>query len=174
MKKPKLDRFLPQAQSRIQPEAVDFSGAPKIKPHPDAGQPQTLFPTPPSQPLPSANQNIDSSQPTQVDEPASQQANQLASKQTSNMTNNIAIQMASNIAILQSDLQKYILTPYKAQTFRFTPEELRHLKDWSYILSNALDKKIGQADLVRLGLLLLERHLEENRDAIDAILQASK
>lgn len=159
MKKPNVERFVPEPKSRIKPEAVDFSGAPAIKPHPDEATPPT-----PAQPTPPSNNTSTMPNPTDL----------LANKQTSNLANKQAILFASNIAILQNDLEQYILTAYKAQTLRFTPEELRRLKDLSYNLSNTLDKKIGQADLLRLGLLLLEKHLDENREAVLAILQASR
>lgn len=159
MKKPKLERFVPPLKSRIKPEAVDFSGAPAIQSHPDQAVPPTAAQTTPP--------------PDDVGTVANP-PDWLANQPTSNMVNKQAILFARNIAILQNDLERYILTAYKAQTFRFTPEELRRLKDLSYNLSNTLDRKIGQADLLRLGLLLLEKHLDENREAVLAILQASK
>lgn len=159
MKKPNVERFVPLPKSRIKPEAVDFSGAPVIQPHPDqTAPPRAAQATPP----PSDDRTV--ADPTDL----------LANQQTSNLATKQAILFTSNIAILQTDLERYILTAYKAQTFRFTPEELRRLRDLSYNLSNTLDRKIGQADLLRLGLLLLEKHLDENREAVLAILQGSK
>jgi hypothetical protein len=158
MKKPNIDRFVPSQKQRIKPETVDFSGAPAIKAHPGQTiKPPSAQPTPPPPSSATPNEQV-----------------VFANKQTSNMANKQAILFASNIAILQTDLERYILTAYKAQTFRFTPDELKRLKDLSYNISNTLDRKIGQADLLRLGLLLLEKHLDVNREAVLAILQASK
>jgi hypothetical protein len=95
-------------------------------------------------------------------------------KQASKQEINIAINIVCNIAILQTDLYELLSVAYKAQTFRFTPEELKQLREVSYSLSNLLEKKVGQADLLRLGFFLLRKLLDTNNKEVIAILQAIK
>ena len=94
-------------------------------------------------------------------------------KQERNITSKKEILLAINIAILQNDITD-MPTAYKSQTFRFTPEELQKLQDYSYSLTRSLGKKVGQGDLLRIAFLLLSKGLETDEKNIIAILQASK
>lgn len=84
------------------------------------------------------------------------------------------IQLAINIAILHNEIDDLMKNAYKSQTFRFTPEELKKLRDLSYSLSNLLDKKITQGDLLRLGFLLLKKHLADNKESMITLLKTIK
>jgi hypothetical protein len=126
-----------------------------------------------------AREGISPSTGQSIDEPAGQLVGPhivqgAEEKKESKQASNIAINLASNIAILQNEIDSLLSVAYKAQTFRFTPEELRLLRDISYSLSGLFDKKIGQADILRLGLLLVRKLLETNQEEVIAILQAIK
>jgi len=88
-------------------------------------------------------------------------------KQASKQEMNIAC----NIAIFQSDMEDLRVPAYKAQTFRFTEEELDRLKDEAYSFSRLLKKKVGQGDLLRLGLLLFKKLEQEDAEAIAELLK---
>ncbi len=91
---------------------------------------------------------------------------------TSNQESNIAINIASKISILRVELENLRSSAIKAQTFRFSEAELNQLKDRAYSLSRALNKKVTQGDLLRLGWLLFEKVNQIDRELMMEILKA--
>lgn len=86
--------------------------------------------------------------------------------------NKPAILLDCHIAILQDDLLKLKNPAFKAQTFRFTVDELDRLKDLAYSLSKISEKKVTQGDLLRIGFLMLKRGLENDNDLFVKLLKA--
>jgi len=89
-----------------------------------------------------------------------------------------AIKQYENISILQLDEKEVLAlrqSTHKAQTFRFTEQEAEWLKDTAYLLSKALPhRRVNQADIVRIGIKLFEKSVEENQAAILALIEATK
>lgn len=132
--------------------------------------------SPPSPPAASARME------TPLDKPEVAERNRLESdhqaaegsqkaKTAIKQANNIAINIDCNIAISQQELDQLRLTGFKAQTFRFTEEELERLKEQSYSLSRLLKKKIGQGDLLRVSLLLFDKAFASQQESLLAILK---
>jgi len=134
---------------------ADVSSPPQSIEVPESRKPITRPNRKPAQ----VNQNVTSAQAAD-----SKSATKQVSKQE--------INIACNIAILQADLEALRTPGYKAQTFRFTDEELDQLKDHAYKFSRRLKKKVGQGDLLRLGLLLFEKIAEEEPDTAAELLKA--
>ncbi len=89
-----------------------------------------------------------------------------------------AIKQYDNIAILQLDekeIKALRQSTQKAQTFRFTEEEVEWLKDTAYQLSKELpQRRVNQADIVRLGMKFFEKNLSTNKIELLALIEAIK
>lgn len=80
-----------------------------------------------------------------------------AIKHASKQTSNTAVLQAINITILQNDVTDLEEPAIQAQTFRLTPKEVKQLKKLAYTYSDDLGRKVGQGDIVRLGLLFINK-----------------
>ena len=101
--------------------------------------------------------------------PQEQSTEKIKSSQASNITT----LDATNIAILQltkDEIDELRETAYKAQTFRFSEDELNWLRDRSYGLTRALGKKVGQNDLLRLSLKIFRKLATDKQKILEEIL----
>lgn len=84
----------------------------------------------------------------------------------------------TNIAIVQLDEQQINslrFSTQKAQTFRFTDQEIEWLKDTAYTLSKVLPhRRVNQTDIIRIGIKLFEKSLEINQSSILSIIEKIK
>lgn len=79
----------------------------------------------------------------------------------------------NNIAILQlskADIDELRTTAYKNQTFRFSEDELNWLRDRSYGLTRALNRKVGQNDLLRLALKIFRKTVADKQEVLEEVL----
>jgi len=91
---------------------------------------------------------------------------------------NTATQQYGNIAILQlaeNQIRDLRQSTHKAQTFRFTEQEIEWLKDTAYELSKALPhRRVNQTDIVRIGMKLFDKTLQEKRNDLLQLIEAIK
>lgn len=91
---------------------------------------------------------------------------------------NTAVQQAGITALLQFDDESLSLlkqTTYKKATFRYTDDEDERIKDMAYQLSKEVKKgKVHQADIFRIGLMLIHKIASTNKADLIKILEAMK
>lgn len=96
----------------------------------------------------------------------------------SQTADNTTTQQYDNIAILQleeNQVRALRQSTHKAQTFRFTEQEIEWLKDTAYELSKALPhRRVNQTDIVRIGIKFFDKALQQKRSDLLRLIEDIK
>jgi len=93
----------------------------------------------------------------------------------SNTARDTALHIACDIAISKSDIDQLREMAYKATSFRLTTREVKWLKRKAFDLDEEVKRgEVHMVHIVRLGIKLIEKILETDKNKLVDILEQTK